>query len=174
MRNFTKISPALWTSRRFLGLPCDSQRYLFLYLLTNEHVNSAGCYRLPEGYACSDLEWPTAKYREALKALEGADLIAHDADDSVIFIKRWFKHNGPANESHLKGIEGELYRVPCEYLSDEAREALEEARTAEEAPRNPRGRKSRPTPIQPPTDETDSLADEGTRKQMAANLRAVR
>ena len=49
MREFSKVSPAVWQSERFHSLPSDDGRYVHLYLLTNDHQNSAGCYRLPDG-----------------------------------------------------------------------------------------------------------------------------
>ena len=49
--SFSKISPAVWQSLHFNGLPSDDGDYLYLYLLTNRHQNSAGCYRLPDGCA---------------------------------------------------------------------------------------------------------------------------
>ena len=61
MRDYSKISPALWQSARFNDLPSDDGRYLYLYLLTSSHQTSAGCYQLPDGYSCSDLRWPLAR-----------------------------------------------------------------------------------------------------------------
>ena len=58
MREFTKVSPALWNSARFKGLSDDSSRLLYVYYLTCSHQNAAGCYHLPDGYACTDLGWP--------------------------------------------------------------------------------------------------------------------
>lgn len=114
MRDYSKISPALWQSSRFNGLPSDDGRYLYLYFLTCSHQNSAGCYRLPDGYACSDLRWQPDRYTSARDQLEAADLIRFDAATSVVMITRWFKHNPPMSESHLTGIERLLERLPAD------------------------------------------------------------
>ena len=112
MRDFSKISPALWHSKRFNNLPSDDGRYLYLYLLTNEHQTSAGCYRLPDGYATNDLSWELSRYVTARQELVAADLIFFDELESVVMITRWFKHNPPMSESHFVGINRLLEKLP--------------------------------------------------------------
>lgn len=139
MRDFSKISPTLWRSKRFLDLSSDDARYLYLYLLTCEHQNNAGAYYLPDGYACNDLSWQVERYDKALAELEQVDLIATDRSVSVVMIRRWFKHNPPMNESHLRGIERVIERIESDCIAEavsadlsEAWELVLEARRAEE------------------------------------------
>lgn len=127
MRDFSKISPAVWHSQRFNTLPSDDGRYLYLYFLTCEHQNSAGCYRLPDGYACHDVQWLQERYVKARSQLVAADLITFDDDSSVVMICRWFKHNPPMNEKHLIGIERLLQKLPSLTLQKAAQNALSEA-----------------------------------------------
>ena len=125
MRGYSKISPALWDSERFNALPSDDGRYLYLYLLTSRHQTSAGAYRLPDGYAATDLRWTPERYARARELLVQADLIRFEAQSSVVMITRWFKHNPPMNDSHLKSIEGELERLPSPRLAEAAHSDLE-------------------------------------------------
>ena len=127
MRDYSKISPAVWQSPRFNNLPSDDGRYLYLFLLTCQHQNSAGCYRLPDGYACNDLNWLIERYLNARKILIDAGLILFDGVSSVLMITRWFKHNPPMNEKHFIGIERTLERLDSETIYDAACAALNEA-----------------------------------------------
>lgn len=124
MRGFSKISPELWDSERFNTLPSDDGRYLYLYLLTCRHQTSAGAYKLPDGYAATDLRWLPERYVKAREQLQKADLIRFDSQTSVVMITRWFKHNPPMNADHLKSIEGELERLPSLLLAEEAHSDL--------------------------------------------------
>jgi hypothetical protein len=126
VRDFSKISPALWHSQRFNTLPSDDGRYLYLYFLTCAHQNSAGCYHLPDGYACDDLQWPLERYLTARSQLIANDLIAFDDDCRVVMICRWFKHNPPMNEKHLIGIERVLEKLPSLKIQKVALDALTE------------------------------------------------
>ena len=127
MRDFSKISPALWHSKRFNNLPSDDGRYLYLYLLTNEHQTSAGCYRLPDGYATNDLSWELSRYVTARQELVAADLIFFDELESVVMITRWFQHNPPMSDSHFIGIERVLAKLPSQEIWTAASQAANEA-----------------------------------------------
>lgn len=127
MREFSKISPAVWQSQRFNSLPSDDGRYLYLYLLTNEHQNSAGAYRLRDGTACDDLQWDRERYIAARQQLIDADMVRFDPEAFVIMVTRWFKHNPPMNADHLTGIIRTLERLPSETIVNDATEAVTEA-----------------------------------------------
>ncbi|WP_353644224.1 hypothetical protein [Mesorhizobium sp. WSM2239] len=130
-REFSKVSPAVWRSGRFTGLECSTAQVLYLYFLTCEHQNSAGCFRLPDGYACSDLRWEPANYAAARDRLIAAELISFDPMTAEIYVDRWFRHNPPTNEKHAMGtrriieaIESDVIREKVEadfQAADEAR-----------------------------------------------------
>ncbi|RWK12182.1 hypothetical protein [Mesorhizobium sp.] len=126
-RTFTKISPAVWRSRRFIGLP-DEAKVGHLYLLSNSHVTSAGVYELPPGYACADLGWTEAGYESVLQELIAAELIDRDGD--VILIERWFRHNPPTNDDHAKGTRRRLHEIESDRLREKAILAFDDANEA--------------------------------------------
>ncbi|RUU11034.1 hypothetical protein EOD23_11600 [Mesorhizobium sp. USDA-HM6] len=128
-RQFTKVAPAVWRSRRFIGLP-DEAKVGFLYLLSNAHVTSAGVYELPRGYACADLVWSETAYESVLKELVNVGLIDRDPDGDVILIERWFKHNPPANDDHATGARRRLQAIECDRLREKALSAFDEANAA--------------------------------------------
>ncbi|RWP21020.1 MAG: hypothetical protein EOR01_17460 [Mesorhizobium sp.] len=119
-REFSKISPAIWGSHRFLRRNSE-ERLLLLYFMTNEHQNSAGCYRLPDGYAMSDLGWNLEQYKTVRDQLVVAELISFDAYTSEIFVNRWFLHNPPTNPAHAKGAMTLISKID----SDKIRETVE-------------------------------------------------
>lgn len=96
-------------------------RLLHLYLMSCEHQNSAGCFRLPDGYACSDLGWEIGAYRETRDSLVTADLISFDPQTAEIYVHRWFKHNPPMNDKHAIGTRSIIERIE----SDAIREKVE-------------------------------------------------
>ncbi|MBN9347698.1 MAG: hypothetical protein J0I48_16125 [Devosia sp.] len=119
---FTKVSANVWRSARFKKLD-DPARLFYLFLISNEHANSIGAYRLPDGYALDDLgsSWTAPKLTKARDALLEAELIAFDAEAQTYFVRRWFKHSPPQNESHAQGCR----RLISELESDAIREAVE-------------------------------------------------
>ncbi len=124
-RVFNKISPALWSSARFLSLS-DKGKIVFIYLCSNAHVTSAGCYVLPDGYACTDLCWDAETYRAARSEVIEAGMIDFDPDHSVVWIDLWFKHNPTTNDKHALGTTRLLADIPSDRLRIKAQDALNE------------------------------------------------
>jgi hypothetical protein len=127
MRDFSKVSPQVWASERFNTLAGDGARLAYLYLLSNGHQNSIGCYRLPVAYACADMGWGPEKYVAALKALIAAELVEADQGTREILILRWFRHNPPTNTKHAMGAFRLVAKVAAPRLREVATEALQAA-----------------------------------------------
>jgi hypothetical protein len=151
MRTFSKISPKLWRSPRFRSLESGDARLFYLFCLTCEHQSSAGCFRLPDAYAASDLGWPEDRLSDARSALVKAELLVHDASTDEYFVPRWFKHNPAKNPEHKQGVE----RLISELESDLVREVAEaEYQNSQGSPLAPE-----PNPIDTPKGNGSHLAN---------------
>lgn len=120
-RDFSKVVPSIWRSRRFLALETDA-KLVMLYTLTCDHQNSAGCYRLPAAYGGADLCWLVDRFSLALQQLSSAGLIVHDPATDEIYITNWFVHSPPTNIDHFEGVK----RIICRLDSDAVQEAAEQ------------------------------------------------
>ncbi|RVD35611.1 hypothetical protein EN742_24610 [Mesorhizobium sp. M4A.F.Ca.ET.020.02.1.1] len=109
-RAFTMVSPALWRSARFQSLDNDG-RLLFLYWLTNEHSNSAGCYRLPAAYGVADLGWTREQYDSAAVSVVDAGMAEFDFDTDEVLIGKWFLHSPPTNVKHAMGTRSAIEKI---------------------------------------------------------------
>ena len=126
-RQFSKVSPAVWRSGRFIGLGDTEAQLLYLYYLSCEHQTSAGCFRLPDGYACSDLGWPLDRYTKARTKLVKGELITFDPVTSGIYVDRWFKHSPPTNEKHAQGSRRLISAIDSDLIREKAEAEFEEA-----------------------------------------------
>lgn len=136
-RTFSKVSPAIWRPGRFLSLPTTESKLLYVYFLTCEHQNSAGCFRLPDGYACADLGWEAKQYQAERNRLVEVDLIAFDAATSEIYVERWFKHNLPANPKHKAGTRRLIEAIESDTIREKVEADFIEATEAPTANANP-------------------------------------
>jgi hypothetical protein len=170
MRDFSKISPAVWHSQRFINLASDDGRYLYLYFLTSEHRNSAGCYRLPDSYASGDLQWQQDRYLKARKQLVEADLIHFDEENHVVMICRWFKHNPPMNEKHFIGIECILERLTSPSIREAALATLNEVVETHEAEKAAKAQRKL-KPMQGPADSLQGAMPERLQTPFMAKRR---
>jgi len=131
MRDFSKVSPLLWRDKSFRSLASSDARLLYLYCMTSEHQNSAGCYRIPDLYAASDLGWDPPRLLQAREEIVRAGLVQFDEDTSEIYIVDWFKTNPITNVKHYMGT----LRLVLEIESDQIRELVEEAVSVSEQER---------------------------------------
>lgn len=116
MIEFTKVSRSLFRkSKKFRPLD-DHCRLLYLYLLVTEHINSAGCYQLSEGYAVTDLGWDVERFANRMQTLCEAQLITWDRGSETVLIENWVAFNEPSNARHAIGILNQLSDVDSEQL----------------------------------------------------------
>lgn len=116
MRDWSKISPDVWSSKRFLSLASSDARLVHLYFLTCSHQNSIGCYRLPDEYAAADLGWTVERYREARDMVLEIGLAEYDDETEELLVLGWLKHNPPMNPKHEQGNTSKMERVRSERL----------------------------------------------------------
>ena len=110
MREFSKISCAVWQSQRFRRLN-DKGRLLYLYLHTCPHVNSIGCYYLPMGYISTDLGWNDSAVHTALADLS-TGLIQWNSEENIIKINGFLDHSPLTNKSHAIGAVKKALSLP--------------------------------------------------------------
>ena len=120
-RDFSKISPKVWRSRRFKALATDDARYFMIFLITSPHQTSAGCFHMLDAYAAADLGWTVERMIDARTLVAAAELIVFDEATEEYFINGWFAFNRPMNVSHqtsivrrVEALESELVREVAE------------------------------------------------------------
>lgn len=96
-------------------------------MLTSKHVNSSGCYLLPDAYACADLGLSLHEYLAARTELIQAGMIVFDELTNEVLVDLWFKHNPPMNNDHMTGTCRQLEFIDSPILRQIATERLEAA-----------------------------------------------
>jgi hypothetical protein len=126
MRDFTKVSPAVWKSQKFAGLPDSNCRLFYLYCLTSAHQTNAGISKIPIPYAAHDLQQSLEVVEKSLEACIEAGLLEHDPDTDEIMVANWFTFNIPMNIRHRLGVAKTIERVESVKLQSLANDALKD------------------------------------------------
>jgi hypothetical protein len=101
-RSYAKISTTLWQSKKFRSLAGnDRARLFYLYLHSCNQVNSVGCFRLPLGYAVTDMGWKESAVLEAINSLSVVNLIEWDAEECSVRLVGFIDHDPPTNPKHF-------------------------------------------------------------------------
>lgn len=112
MRDYGKIHSSFWTSDDLRGLS-DTGRLLASYLLTSPHTNQIGCFRLPDGYVCDDLNWPSERVREGFDELSNKGFAAREDATKWVLIYKFLKWNQIENPNQAKSAEKQFDQVPA-------------------------------------------------------------
>jgi hypothetical protein len=103
MRDYGKVYSRIWESPDFRGLSEDG-RTLALYLLTCQHGTIAGAFRVPDGYACEDLQWCSERVSEGFSNLAEKGFATRCEVSKWVWIGRYLLWNPPENPNQRKSI----------------------------------------------------------------------
>lgn len=124
MANYYRVSPKFWLFTRRRGWT-DAQTSLGLYLLTCEHRNLEGLYRLPKPYVAADLVWSAKKVEENFAVVLESGFAVYDEDAEMVLIPKALKHQAPSTEKQIIGAVAQLERIPRTCLWDAFRMACQ-------------------------------------------------
>lgn len=111
MRVYGSIYSAFWHDEKISSFS-DDAKLLGVYLLTSDHGNLLGCFRLPLGYIAEDLSWTKERVTKALEIMQREKFIIYDYKLSWILICNYLKWNPLANPNQGKSLENLFPQVP--------------------------------------------------------------
>jgi len=96
MREYGKVYTSFWSDPTIRAMSEDA-RALALYLLTCQHGNSIGLFRLPDAYAADDLQWPIERVSKAFQNLIDSRFLVRETASNWLVIPKYTKWNGFEN-----------------------------------------------------------------------------
>lgn len=173
MRDYGKVFSRIWESADFRSLSEDG-RTLALYLLTCQHGTIAGVFRVPDGYACEDLQWESARVAEGFANLHSKGFATRCGASKWVWVAKFLEWNPPENPNQRKAAAKVAAAVPddCCWKLDFLRscgDAIGIAPPPPPAPPNPPVTVPEPFPNQYQKQEAGSEAE---KKDSGSALRA--
>lgn len=119
MRDYGKVHTSFWTSTNIRQLSEDG-RALAIYLLTCPHGTIAGVFRLPDGYACEDLQWDAERVKTTLAELFANGFATRCEATKWVWVTKHFEWNPPENPNQKKAAAKMAAQVPesCVWKAD--------------------------------------------------------
>lgn len=111
MRDYGKVFSRIWESADFRALTEDG-RALALYLLTCQHGTIAGVFRVPDGYACEDLQWTAERVSEGFANLSEKGFATRCDDSKWVWVFKFLEWNPPENPNQRKAAAKMAMSVP--------------------------------------------------------------
>ena len=96
MRDYGKVHTSFWISDGMRRVS-DDARLLALYLLTGQHTNMIGCFRLPDGYVSEDLAWTPERVSKGFDELSANGFAMRDSSSKWVLIRNFLTWNSVEN-----------------------------------------------------------------------------
>ncbi|EPJ7337223.1 hypothetical protein R4R77_004633 [Citrobacter amalonaticus] len=96
MRDYGKVHTSFWISDGMRRVS-DDARLLALYLLTGQHTNMIGCFRLPDGYVSEDLSWTPERVSKGFDELSANGFATRDFSSKWVLIRNFLSWNSIEN-----------------------------------------------------------------------------
>ena len=107
MPKYRNVQTKIWNDKDFMGLSKDG-KFLFIYLITNNHINNSGVFELPLKTISSETGLPVPTIDQILTN-HSIKNVFYDAENEMIFIKNIRKYNKAGNPIQVqKGIISEF------------------------------------------------------------------
>lgn len=113
MRDYGKVHTSFWSSATTRSLSEDG-RTLAMYLLTCPHGTIAGVFRLPDGYACEDLQWEQKRVQEGFAELLANGFANRCETTKWVWVIKHLEWNQPENPNQRKAVAKIATQVPAE------------------------------------------------------------
>ena len=113
MRDYGKVHTSFWSSATTRSLSEDG-RTLAMYLLTCPHGTIAGVFRLPDGYACEDLQWEPKRVKEGFAELLANGFANRCETTKWVWVTKHLEWNQPENPNQRKAVAKIATQVPAE------------------------------------------------------------
>jgi hypothetical protein len=113
MRDYGKVFTKIWESADFRALSEDG-RSLVLYLLTCQHGTIAGVFRVPDGYACEDLQWTSERVSEGFANVAAKGFATRCEVTKWVWVSKFLEWNPPENPNQRKAAAKIAQGVPDE------------------------------------------------------------
>jgi hypothetical protein len=119
LRDYGKVFSRIWESADFRALSEDG-RTLVLYLLTCQHGTIAGVFRVPDGYACEDLQWTPERVAEGFANVSAKGFATRCEATKWVWVAKFLEWNPPENPNQRKAASKVAQSVPdgCSWRLD--------------------------------------------------------
>jgi hypothetical protein len=123
LRDYGKVFSRIWESDDFRSLSEDG-RSLVMYLLTCQHGTIAGVFRVPDGYACEDLQWTPERVSEGFANISAKGFATRCESTKWVWVAKFLEWNPPENPNQRKAAAKVANSIPdgCAWRLDFIRE----------------------------------------------------
>lgn len=119
MGDFSIVNRRVWNDEKF-RLFSDDGRLLWLYCLTNPHMNGLGCYVMSKATMADDLQWPMKRLERTFSELLANKVLRYDPHTRLLLLPHYLRYNRTfKNERSKVAVLRQIEHLPkCSILQE--------------------------------------------------------
>lgn len=126
MATYRNIQISFWTDSKVADDFTPEDKYFYLYLMTNPHTNTCGCYEL----SIRQMSIETGYAKETIAKLIGRmenvhNVIRYSQENKEVLLINWRKYNWTSSERLRKSILDGIKKIKTESFSNFLNECME-------------------------------------------------
>lgn len=112
MAVYRSVHLSFWTDSKVADDFSVSERYFYLYLITNPHTKLCGCYEISKKQMEIESGYDSKTIDKLIKRLSvDHKVILYDFETKEMLIINWFKYNWTTSQKLLSAVEKELRTI---------------------------------------------------------------
>lgn len=104
MAIYRNVHMSFWTDRKVLDEFSATEKYLYIYLLTNPQTNLSGCYEISMKQVAFETGLEQKKIKATIKSLTEKSVISYCEATGEILILNWHRYNWTSSEKFRKPL----------------------------------------------------------------------
>lgn len=105
MASYSQVYMTFWTDSKIDDDFSPQEKYMYLYLLTNPHINICGCYSVSNNQMIRETGLDKDTVMGLLERLQNThDVIRYSQDNKEVLLLNWYRYNWASSEKTLKGV----------------------------------------------------------------------
>ena len=117
MATSRKVSMLFWADTKVVDDFTPEDKYFYLYLFTNPHTNSTGCYELSMRQMVAELGYSQDSIEKLIERFKTMHkVIDYCKETKEILVINWHKYNWSKSPKFTKGLEKEVEDIKCEHF----------------------------------------------------------
>ena len=116
--SYTTVDNAFWTDADVVDNFTPEDKYFYLYLLTNVHINASGCFEVSLKQIAQEMGYSVDTVEHLIDRFIGTHkVIDYDKSTKEILVHRWAKYHWTTSDKYLINLKKQIDSVKSDKFS---------------------------------------------------------
>lgn len=121
---YRQIYTSFWTDPKVYDEFTATDKYMYLYLMTNAHTNLCGCYEISLRQISDEAGLTKDEVKKLLRRMGEFGVAHYSEETKELLLPNWHKYNWSGSAKLMKGVLAEAENIKDPWMKDVVLEAV--------------------------------------------------